>query len=105
MGTIELTKNMQLPKRQSNKGSLLLGLCLLGAGYWTTTQAIVAYHKGIRAGVAWAIANDVAQTGLVKAEMSDRAMYSTAIKLDQCRDSLEEVRLAIVPLTTGAAQK
>lgn len=102
---MKLTEHMVVPRRRGNRGSLVLGLLLLGAGYWITTQAIALYHVGIRTAVTWAIANDVAQTGLVKAEMSDRAMYSTAIKLDQCRDSLEEVRLAIVPLTTGAAQK
>lgn len=101
MEQIELTKNMQLPKRQSRRGSVILSLLLLGAGYWTVGQGIVMYHKAVRQLVTYAIANDIAQTGLGKGELTERAIYSTAVKLDECRASIDAVRESIAPLPLG----
>ena len=102
MGMIELKPQMQVPPRQRrNSGSVLVGLLLLGAGYWTVGQGIQLYHKGVRQFVQYAIASDIAQTGLSKAELTDRAIYSTAVKLDECRASIEAVSDAIKPLPLG----
>lgn len=106
MGMIELTKEVQLPRqRRGNKGSLVLGLLLLGAGYWTVGQGIVLYHKAVRQLVTYAIANDIAQTGLRPSEISDRAIYSTAVKLDECRASIDAVRESIAPLPLGGPKE
>ena len=98
---MKLTEHMIVPRRRGNRGSLVLGLLLLGAGYWTVGQGIVMYHKAVRQFVQYAIANDIAQTGLSKAELTDRAMYSTAVKLDSCLASIDAVRESIAPLPLG----
>jgi hypothetical protein len=102
MGMIELTKEVSIP-RQRQRGSLVLGLCLLGAGYWTVGQSITLYHKGIRAAVTYAITNDIAQTGL-QGKHDDRIIYQTAMQLDRCMESLESVRQSIEPLPLGGPQ-
>ena len=101
---IELTKEIKQPRTRSSRGSLMLGLCLLGAGYWTVGQGIILYHKGVSQFVSYAIKADIAETGL-RGKTDERVWYQTAISLDDCRARLDDVRSSIADLPLGGPQK
>ncbi len=110
MKPIELINEIQAPKKK--RGSILLGLLLLMAGYWITNQAITGYHKGIKILSAYIIQHDLAEMELnteltkgVNIKIDERIVYTTALKLDRCLDSLEQVRQSIEPFHLGGPEQ
>lgn len=103
MKPIELINEIQPPRK--NRGSIVLGLLLLGTGYFATNQAIIGYHKGIKILSMYIIQHDLAETGLdLESRKNDKLIYATALKLDQCLDSLQSVRESIEPFPLGGPQ-
>lgn len=105
MGMIELTKEIQPTKQRGNKGSALLGLLLLGAGYWTVGQGIVMYHKGLHLAARYIIAHDIAQVGIEESTINGNIAYTTAMQLDSCQDRLSAVAESIGNLPEAAPRK